>query len=104
MPLTAEDDHVPLLGLGHRPGNGLAAVLDDHVGVAGLLDLPEDVGDDLVGVLGPGVVGGDDRQVRQAHTGPAHDGPLGGVPVPAAAEDRDEPSGAEAPGGPASLE
>ena len=84
--LAAQGDHIAGLRVVHRPVDGLHPVADHLVGGTAALQARQDVGDDGLRVLGPGVVGGHHHEVRQLRRHAAHDGPLGPVPVAAAAE------------------
>ncbi len=88
MALAAQNDHITLLRVVHGPMNGLNPVSYHHIGRAAALQPRQDVGDDGLRVLGAGVVGGDHQKVRVLSGSPSHLGPLGPVPVAAAAEHR----------------
>ena len=96
---AAQDDHVVGAGLSHGTGDGLPAVFHHQIGLAQLLDALENVGNDFIRRFGPGIVRGDDGKIRQLDADLAHDGPLDGIPVAAAAEDGNEPPLAEAANG-----
>ena len=84
--LAAQGDHIAGQSVVHDPVDGLDPVLDDHVGRVAALQTRQDVGDDVAGLLGPGIVGGHHHEVGDVRGDLSHLGPLGPIPVAAAAE------------------
>ncbi len=95
MPLARQQERVLRAGLFQARPDGREPVDDPEVRHAAhpLLD----VVDDGAGVLGAGIVGGGNRQVRAPDRDASHDRPLAAVPVAAAAEDDDEPASGQRP-------
>ena len=91
--LSGDDDDVSFESRAERGRDGLAAVrLDDKA--RGAVASGAHLLDDRDGVLAAGIVRGEHRDVREAGGDRAHQGSFCPVPVPAAPEDDDHPSGA----------
>ena len=65
MAFSRQDNQIALPGVGNRVGDGFPPVADLHVFPLRLPDSDFDVLDDILGLLEPGIVGGDHSEVRQ---------------------------------------
>ena len=92
MPLAGQENHIALSGQVDRPADGLHPVTDPDPRGCGTRQAGFNFIDDALGILGPGVVAGQDHQIRKFRGDLPHQRPLQAVPVPAAAEQADQPS------------
>ena len=93
MALPNHRDHVPGPGVKDAVGNGLPPVRDLHIGSPRLLNAAPDVGDNVLRLFVPGIVRGQDTQIRQPSSDFSHRVPPVFGPVSPAPKDTDQPPG-----------
>ena len=84
MPLARDQERIAPAS---RPSTARRIALGAVADLGGLGAALQNRRPDRGGVLGPGVVVGHDHDIGFRRGGPAHQGPLAPVPVPARAED-----------------
>ena len=93
MTFSGQHNNISRFSVMDGIGDGLLPVNDLHILSAGFRDSRPDIVDDGLGLLIPGIVGGDDGQIRQPAGNLSHlKTPLPG-PVAAAAEKAHQPVG-----------
>ena len=86
MSFADQNDDVPRLRLGYCLPDGLAPVQHDMELLRFPVQAAEDVFDNLIERLMPGIVLGHITDVRMILNDPGHQGPFASIPVSAAAE------------------
>ena len=72
MAFSDDRNHIPRLGVSDAVLDSLPAVRDLHISSACLLNASSDIRDNILRLLVPGVVGGDDAQIRQLSADLSH--------------------------------
>ena len=97
--LSNNGDHIPRLRMVHRIKNGLSPVRDHQIPSAGPCHSGLDVFYDILILLKPRVVGGEDTEIRHFSSDLSHGVPPLLCPVPTAAKDAYQPLRAVIPEG-----